>query len=217
MNNRIRAKEVRVIDVDGKQLGVMHIRRALKIAQDKGLDLVEVAPTANPPVCRILDYGRYRYEQEKLAKEAKKKQKGGDVKTIRLRPAIGAHDIETKIRNAIEFLEDGDKVKFVVIFRSREFGRPQVAEQLLRKVATALEEHGVIEKQPGMDGRQMVMVIAPAKKPAPKPKPATTGEGGSTHVQEQNEDEQNRRQAVQAHSDGQTDAQESREQPPVPE
>lgn len=208
---------MRVIDVDGKQLGVMHIRRALKIAQDQGLDLVEVAPTANPPVCRILDYGRYRYEQEKLAKEAKKKQKGGDVKTIRLRPAIGAHDIETKVRNAIEFLEDGDKVKFVVIFRSREFGRPQVAEQLLRKIATALEEHGVIEKQPGMDGRQMVMVIAPAKKAAPKPKPASTSEGGSTNVQEQNEDEQNRSQAVQAHSDGQTDAQESREQSPVPE
>lgn len=208
---------MRVIDVDGKQLGVMHIRRALKIAQDQGLDLVEVAPTANPPVCRILDYGRYRYEQEKLAKEAKKKQKGGDVKTIRLRPAIGAHDIETKVRNAIEFLEDGDKVKFVVIFRSREFGRPQVAEQLLRKIATALEEHGVIEKQPGMDGRQMVMVIAPAKKAAPKPKPASTSEGGSTNVQEQNEDEQNRSQAVQAHSDGQTDPQESREQSPVPE
>jgi len=208
---------VRVIDVDGKQLGVMHIRRALKIAQEQGLDLVEVAPTANPPVCRILDYGRYRYEQEKLAKEAKKKQKGGDVKTIRLRPAIGAHDIETKVRNAIEFLEDGDKVKFVVIFRSREFGRPQVAEQLLRKIATALEEHGVIEKQPSMDGRQMVMVIAPAKKPASKPKPAPTSGGGSTNVQEQNEDEQNRSQAVQTHSDGQTDAQESREQPPVPE
>ncbi len=208
---------MRVIDVDGKQLGVMHIRRALKIAQDKGLDLVEVAPTANPPVCRILDYGRYRYEQEKLAKEAKKKQKGGDVKTIRLRPAIGAHDIETKIRNAIEFLEDGDKVKFVVIFRSREFGRPQIAEQLLRRIATALEEHGAIEKPPSMDGRQMVMVIAPAKKPAAKPKPAPTSEGGSTHVQEQNEDEQNRSQAVQAHSDGQADAQESREQSPVPE
>ncbi len=208
---------MRVIDVDGKQLGVMHIRRALKIAQEQGLDLVEVAPTANPPVCRILDYGRYRYEQEKLAKEAKKKQKGGDVKTIRLRPAIGAHDIETKVRNATEFLEDGDKVKFVVIFRSREFGRPQVAEQLLRKIATALEEHGVIEKQPSMDGRQMVMVIAPAKKPASKPKPAPTSEGGSTNVQEQNEDEQNRSQAVQTHSDGQTDAQESREQPPVPQ
>lgn len=208
---------MRVIDVDGKQLGVMHIRRALKIAQEQGLDLVEVAPTANPPVCRILDYGRYRYEQEKLAKEAKKKQKGGDVKTIRLRPAIGAHDIETKVRNAIEFLEDGDKVKFVVIFRSREFGRPQVAEQLLRKIATALEEHGVIEKQPGMDGRQMVMVIAPAKKIASKPKPAPNHGGGLTNVQEQNENEQNRSQAVQAHSDGQTDAQESREQPPVPE
>jgi translation initiation factor IF-3 len=109
---------------------------------------VEVAPNANPPVCRILDYGRYRYQQEKLAKEAKKKQKGGDVKTIRLRPSIGAHDIETKIRNATEFLEDGDKVKFVVIFRSREFGRPQVAEALLKKFADALQDYGVIEKAP---------------------------------------------------------------------
>lgn len=201
--------------MDGTQLGVMHIRRALKLAQEKGLDLVEVAPTANPPVCRILDYGRYRYEQEKLAKEAKKKQKGGDLKTIRLRPAIGAHDMETKVRNALEFLEEGDKVKFVVIFRSREFGRPQVAEQLLRKIAEALQEHGIIEKQPGMDGRQMVMVIAPAKKPTPKPKPPATG--GATHAKEQNEDQQDRSQAVQAHSDGQTDAQESREQPSVPE
>ncbi len=201
--------------MDGSQLGVMNIRRAIKLAQEKGLDLVEVAPTANPPVCRILDYGRYRYEQEKLAKEAKKKQKGGDIKTIRLRPAIGAHDMETKVRNALEFLEEGDKVKFVVIFRSREFGRPQAGEQLLRKIAEALREHGVIEKQPGMDGRQMVMVIAPAKKPTPKPQSPDTG--GSKHGKEQNEDQQNRSQAVQTHSDGQTDAQESREQPSVPE
>ncbi|MCS7300150.1 MAG: translation initiation factor IF-3 [Fimbriimonadales bacterium] len=215
MNNRIRAKEVRVIDTDGKQLGVMHLRRALKIAQEKGLDLVEVAPTANPPVCRILDYGRYRYEQEKLAKEAKKKQKGGDVKTIRLRPAIGAHDMETKIRNTIEFLQDGDKVKFVVIFRSREFGRPEVAQKLLQKVATAVEEYGVVEKPPTMEGKQMTMVIAPARKPAAKPKPTPPSEGGSTNAE--NENEQNRRQAVQTDSHGQTDAQESREQPPVPE
>ncbi|MEJ5295359.1 MAG: translation initiation factor IF-3 [Fimbriimonadales bacterium] len=215
MNNRIRAREVRVIDVDGKQLGVMHIRRALKIAEERGLDLVEVAPNANPPVCRILDYGRYRYQQEKLAKEAKKKQKGGDVKTIRLRPSIGAHDIETKIRNATEFLEDGDKVKFVVIFRSREFGRPQVAEALLKKFADALQDYGVIEKAPVMDGRQMVMIIAPKKKPA-RPEPKPTSEGG-TPSNAKNEDEQDRSQAVQADSNGQTDAQESREQPSVPE
>ncbi len=200
-----------MIDSDGKQLGVMPTRRALKIAQDKGLDLVEVAPNANPPVCKILDYGRYRYEQEKLAKEAKKKQKVGDIKTLRVRPNIAKGDIETKVRNAIEFLEDGDKVKFVVIFRSREFGRPQMGEQLLQKFASALEEYGVVEKAPAMDGRQMVMVIAPRKKPAPKPKP--TSEGGSEHAK--NEDEQNRRQAVQADSNGQTDAQEGGQQPPV--
>ncbi len=204
-----------MIDVDGKQLGVMHIRRALKIAEERGLDLVEVAPNANPPVCRILDYGRYRYQQEKLAKEAKKKQKGGDVKTIRLRPSIGAHDIETKIRNATEFLEDGDKVKFVVIFRSREFGRPQVAEALLKKFADALQDYGVIEKAPAMDGRQMVMIIAPKKKPA-RPEPKPKSEGGIPD-NAKNEDEQDRRQAVQTDSNGQTDAQESREQPPVPE
>jgi translation initiation factor IF-3 len=202
---------VRVINSDGKQLGVMPTRRALKIAQEQGLDLVEVAPTANPPVCKILDYGRYRYEQEKLAKEAKKKQKGGDVKTLRLRPAIGAHDIETKIRNTIEFLQEGDKVKFVVIFRSRELDRPQAGVSLLRKIADAVQDYGVIEKPPTMEGKQMTMVLAPAKKPAAKPKSA----GGATHAQ--NEDEQDSRQALQAHSNGQTDAQESREQPPVPE
>jgi translation initiation factor IF-3 len=202
---------VRVINSDGKQLGVMPTRRALKIAQEQGLDLVEVAPTANPPVCKILDYGRYRYEQEKLAKEAKKKQKGGDIKTVRLRPAIGAHDIETKIRNTIEFLQEGDKVKFVVIFRSREFERPQVGEALLRKIADAVQEYGVIEKPPTMEGRQLTMVLAPAKKPAAKSKSA----GGATNAE--NEDKQNSRQALQAHSNGQTDAQESREQPPVPE
>ncbi len=200
-----------MIDVDGKQLGVMHIRRAVKIAQEKGLDLVEVAPNADPPVCRILDYGRFRYEQEKLAKEAKKKQKVGDIKTLRLRPNIAEGDIKTKIRNAQEFLEDGDKVKFVVIFRSREFSRPQLGEQLLKKIASALEEVGTVEKPPAMDGRQMVMVIAPRKKPTPKVKPSD--EGGTTNAK--NEDEQDRRQAVQADSDGQTDAQEGGQQPPL--
>jgi bacterial translation initiation factor 3 (bIF-3) len=190
---------VRVIDSDGKQLGIMPTRRALKIAQEQGLDLVEVAPTANPPVCKILDYGRYRYEQEKLAKEAKKKQKGGDVKTLRLRPAIGAHDIETKIRNTIEFLQDGDKVKFVVIFRSREFDRPQAGEALLRKIAEAVQDYGVIEKPPTMEGRQMIMVIAPAKKPAAKPK-TPPAEGGTTHAK--NEDKQDSRQALQRTATG---------------
>ncbi len=177
----------------------MPTRRALKIAQEQGLDLVEVAPTANPPVCKILDYGRYRYEQEKLAKEAKKKQKGGDVKTLRLRPAIGAHDIETKIRNTIEFLQDGDKVKFVVIFRSREFDRPQAGEALLRKIAEAVQDYGVIEKPPTMEGRQMIMVIAPAKKPAAKPK-TPPAEGGTTHAK--NEDKQDSRQALQRTATG---------------
>lgn len=203
-----------MIDSDGKQLGIMPTRRAVKIAQEQGLDLVEVAPTANPPVCKILDYGRYRYEQEKLAKEAKKKQKGGDIKTIRLRPAIGTHDIETKTRNAIEFLQEGDKVKFVVIFRSRELRRPQIAESLLRRIAEQVQEWGVVEKQPSMEGRQMTMIVAPAKKPAAKPK-APPAEGGSTDAK--NEDEQDSRQALQAHGNGQTDAQESREQPSVPE
>ncbi len=214
MNNRIRAREVRVIDVDGKQLGIMSLRRALKIAEERGLDLVEVAPTANPPVCRILDYGRYRYEQEKLAKETKRKQKGGDVKTLRLRPGIGEHDIKTKIRNATEFLENGDKVKFVVIFRSREIGRPQMGESLLKRVAESLEEYGTIEKAPTLEGRQMVMVMAPRKKPA-KAEARPKTEGGTHHAKDENQ--QNGSQAVQAHCTGQTDAQESREQPPVPE
>lgn len=172
----------------------MHIRRALKMAEERGLDLVEVAPNANPPVCRILDYGRYRYQQEKLAKEAKKKQKGGDVKTIRLRPSIGAHDIETKVRNATEFLEDGDKVKFVVIFRSREFGRPQTAEALLKRIAEALDKVGDIEKAPVMDGRQMVMIIAPKRKSArTETKPNLQG---GTNSNAKDENEQDRSQAV---------------------
>lgn len=213
VNNRIRAKEVRVIDENGKQIGVMHIRRALKIAQERGLDLVEVAPNANPPVCRILDYGRYRYEQEKLAKESKRKHKQAEVKTIRLRPSIGAHDIETKVRNAREFLQDGDKVKFIVIFRSREIGRPQMGETLLKKVADALQEEGMVERPPTMEGRQMVMVLAPRKKPARSE--TAQREGGKPYAKDENE--QDSRQAVQTHGDGQTDAQESREQPPVPE
>lgn len=193
----------------------MPLRRALKIAQERGLDLVEVAPNANPPVCKILDYGRYRYEQEKLAKEAKKKQKGGDVKTLQVRPTIGAHDLEVKIRNTIQFLQDGDKVKFIVAFRGREAERPEAAEKLLRKIAAAVEEYGSIERQPTMEGRHMVMVLAPLRKPAPKPKPSAQPEGGSQHAQDENM--QNRSQAVQAHGDGQTDAQEGREQPPVSE
>ncbi len=207
---------MRVIDENGKQIGVMHIRRALKIAQERGLDLVEVAPNANPPVCRILDYGRYRYEQEKLAKESKRKHKQADVKTIRLRPSTGAHDIETKTRNAREFLQDGDKVKFIVIFRSREIGRPQMGETLLKKVADALRDDGFIERPPTMEGRQMVMVLAPHRKPARTETVPTVQAGGDTqHAKD--EDEQDRRQAVQTHSDGQTDAQESREQSPVPQ
>ncbi len=190
----------------------MHLHRALKIAQAKGLDLVEVAPNAEPPVCRILDYGRYRYEQEKLAKEAKKKQKTSDVKTLRLRPNIAKGDIETKVRNAQEFLKDGDKVKFVVIFRSREISRPQLGEALLQKIAAALEELGTVEKAPRMDGHQMVMVIAPRKKPSPKPKPSP----GGGIADAKNEDEQDRRQAVQADSNRQTDAQEGRQQPSLP-
>ncbi len=213
VNNRIRAREVRVIDENGKQIGVMHIRRALKIAQERGLDLVEVAPNANPPVCRILDYGRYRYEQEKLAKESKRKHKQAEVKTIRLRPSTGTHDIETKVRNAREFLQDGDKVKFIVIFRSREISRPQMAEALLKKITDALQEEGAIERPPSMEGRQMVMVLAPRKKPAHHETART--EGGTHHAKDENK--QDSRQAVQTHSDGQIDAQESREQSLVPE
>jgi translation initiation factor IF-3 len=170
----IRIREVRVIDDEGQQLGVMPTLKALALAQEKGLDLVEVAPTAAPPVCRILDYGQYKYELQKREREAKKKQKSQTFKEIRLRVKIDVNDLRTKARRAAEFLEEGDRVKVTVQFRGREMTHANLGRDLLMRAAEMLAEHGTIERQPLMEGRNLYIVMAPLEKRAEK-----KGEGGA--------------------------------------
>jgi translation initiation factor IF-3 len=157
----IRIKEVRVIDDENQQLGVMLTADALALAQEKGLDLVEVAPTAVPPVCKILDYGQYKYEIQKRDRETKKKQKSQTFKEIRFRVKIDTHDLATKTRRASEFLDDGDRVKVAVQFRGREINHPQLGRALLDRAAEMIGEHGVIERAPLMEGRSLFIVMAP--------------------------------------------------------
>lgn len=164
----IRIREVRVIDDEGQQLGVMPTHKALALAQEKGLDLVEVAPTAVPPVCRVLDYGHYKYELQKRDREAKKKQKAQTFKEIRLRVKIGEHDLRTKVRRAGEFLDDGDRVKVTVQFRGREQTHPNLGRELLERTAQILGEHGVVERPPLAEGRTIYIVMAPVEKRAEK-------------------------------------------------
>ena len=161
INEEIRAREVRVIGSDGEQLGIMSGREAQQLAYEKHLDLVEIAPTAKPPVCRIMDYGKYRYEQQKREKESRKKQKTFDIKEVKLRPGIEEHDFNVKFKNAVRFLEDGDKVKVTIMFRGREFSHPELGEVLLNKMAAQLKEMAVVERQPKLEGKNMIMIVAP--------------------------------------------------------
>ncbi len=167
-----------MIDDQGEQLGVMPTLKALALAQEKGLDLVEVAPTAVPPVCRILDYGQYKYELQKREREQKKKQKSQTFKEIRLRVKIDVNDLRTKTRRAAEFLDDGDRVKVNVQFRGREMTHPQLGRDLLTKASEILVEHGTIERQPLMEGRNMYIVMAPLEKRAEKKPDAGDGAAG---------------------------------------
>lgn len=160
----IRIREVRVVDDEGQQLGVMPTLRALALAQEKGLDLVEVAPTAVPPVCRILDYGQYKYEIQKREREAKRKQKSQTFKEIRLKVKIDVNDLRTKVRRAGEFLDDGDRVKVTVQFRGREMTHANLGRDLLERAATMLAEHGTIERTPLLEGRNLYLVMAPFEK-----------------------------------------------------
>lgn len=164
INEQIRIREIRVVGSEGEQLGVMSPREALEIAYERHLDLVEIAPTAKPPVCRIMDYGKYRYEQQKREKEARKKQKVFDVKEVKFRPGIEDHDIDVKLKNASRFLGDGDKVKCTIMFRGRELAHPELGEELLKKVSDRLKDIAVVERIPKLEGRNMIMIIAP--KPA---------------------------------------------------
>ena len=165
INEEIRAREVRVIvdGVDGKaeQLGVMSSRDALKLAAERHLDLVEISPNAKPPVCKILDYGKYRYEQQKREKEARKKQKTFDIKEVKLRPGIEEHDFNVKFKNAVRFLEDGDKVKVSIRFRGREIGHSKTAMIILEDFAKEVAEVGVVDKAPKMEAKSLVMFLAP--------------------------------------------------------
>lgn len=160
----IRIREVRVIDDEGQQLGVLPTFQALALAQEKGLDLVEVAPAAVPPVCRILDYGQYKYELQKREREAKRKQKSQTFKEIRLRVKIDVNDLRTKTRRAGEFLDEGDRVKVTVQFRGREMSHANLGRDLLDRAAEMLTEHGVVERAPLLEGRNMFIVMAPHEK-----------------------------------------------------
>ncbi len=160
VNERIRAPQVRVIDPEGEQIGVMPIEQARTEAQRRELDLIELAPSADPPVCRIMDYGKFRYEQEK-ARKAAQKSKGGGLKTIRVRPNTGVHDINFKLKQVVRFLENGYHVKINVIFRGPELRHKHLGRQQLQKFIDGCEGVGVVDSPPHMEGRQMIMILRP--------------------------------------------------------
>ena len=161
----IRVPQVRVVDDEGQQLGVMPTPQALAMAQERGLDLVEVAPTAAPPVVRFLDFGQYKYELTKREKEAKRKQRAVEFKEVRLTPKIGQGDFDTKVHRAIEFLEDGDRIKVTVRFRGRELTHPDIGRTLLAKFGDAVKDHGVVDRTPILEGKSMFMTLASVHKP----------------------------------------------------
>ena len=162
-NEQIRFPQIRVIDSDGAQLGVITPREALTIAQSKDLDLVLVSETAKPPVCKIMDYGKYKYERDKKLKEAKKKQHNADVKEVKMRYKIEEHDYNVRVKNAQRFLKSGDKVKATVSFRGREIQHSNLAIQLLKRMAKDLDEFAEVQQAPKREGRNMMMMLAPRK------------------------------------------------------
>ncbi|MDY6981226.1 MAG: translation initiation factor IF-3 [Pseudomonadota bacterium] len=164
INDDITAPELRVIDSEGEQAGVMSLEDALKMAEDAEMDLVEVAPDADPPVCRIMDYGKYKFEENKKRHAAKKKQKQIHIKEVKFRPGTEEGDYQVKLRNLIRFLNQGDKAKVTLRFRGREMAHQELGKQLLERVENDLAEIASVEQFPRMEGRQMVMVIAPKKK-----------------------------------------------------
>ncbi|NLO28416.1 MAG: translation initiation factor IF-3 [Actinobacteria bacterium] len=163
INEKIRADSVRLIGPDGEQVGIVGVPEALSYADKLNLDLVEVAPMASPPVCKVMDYGKYKYEQEQKAKEARKRQTTISIKEIKLRPKIDDHDFDTKKGHVERFLRKGDKVKLTIMFRGRELVHPHLGERLLRRMAEDLAEIGEIESEPNLDGRNMVMMMAPRR------------------------------------------------------
>lgn len=192
VNEEIRAREVRLISAEGEQLGIFPLRDALRIAAEQGLDLVEVAPMAKPVVCRLMDYGRHKYEMAKKEREARKKQRSGDVKETKLRPRIEQHDFGVKVRNTRRFLEDGDKVKVTLMFRGRELAYVDLGREVLDRLVQEVSDLAVVERPPRLEGRNMIMVLSPKHMRA---------SGGPAHAQD--EDSQRSKEAVPADRAGQ--------------
>ncbi len=160
-NSDITAPKVRLVDAEGEMKGVVDLETALSMAEEEGLDLVELSPNAEPPVCKILDYGKYKYEQQKKANEARKKQKTVDVKEVKMSPRIEKNDYDVKMRNATRFLEKGDKVKVSMRFRGREMAHQDIGRDLFKKMQEELDELATVELAPKFEGRQMIMILAP--------------------------------------------------------
>jgi translation initiation factor IF-3 len=172
INDRIRVPEVRLVGAEGEQIGIVTVAEALRRAQDADLDLVEVAPDARPPVCKLMDYGKFKYESAQKAREARRNQVLTVIKEMKLRPKIDNHDYETKKGHVVRFLAAGDKVKVTIMFRGREQSRPELGFRLLQRLAADVADLGVIESAPKQDGRNMIMVLAPHKSNKTRPTPA---------------------------------------------
>jgi translation initiation factor IF-3 len=178
VNRRIRVPQVRLIDEEGQQVGIISTADALRMAEERELDLVEVAPNADPPVCRLMDYGKFLYDQSKKEREARKKQKTIEVKEVQLSINIDSHHVEVKSNQARRFLAEGDKVKFSILLRGRQRAHPELGMQMLEQVAEQLRDVAVVEVRPQAEGRSLLMIVAPqAAKPAPKPRPPSPDSG----------------------------------------
>ncbi len=176
--------QVRVVDAEGAQIGIMDTRDALALAREKGLDLVEVSPTARPPVCRVMDFGKFKYEEAKKQRAAKRKQHSFQIKEVKLRPKIEDHDYSFKVANARKFLEQHHKVKLTIMFRGREMAHPELGHRLLARVIEALTEHGVVEHTPRQEGRFLTTVVAPKSRGGAKPRLKTDMDGGDARADE---------------------------------
>lgn len=185
INQRIRAREVRLVDTDGSQLGVVSIHEALNLSEDRGVDLVEVAPNANPPVCRLMDYGKYKYELKKQA--AAKKQKSQTVKEIKFRPNIGDHDLDVKINRIREFLAEDNKTKVRIFFRGREIVHPELGRSLANRILERVADLGGVDIPPKMEGKNLTMVITPKKNTQEKTTQEKNKQGGNENAENQNE------------------------------
>ena len=178
INDRIRVEQVRLVDQEGQQLGIRPTREALELAREQDLDLVEVAPTANPPVCRIMDYGKFKFDEAQKAKESRRKSQGTGIKEMKYRPKIGPGDFDTKTRLVSKFLDEGHKVKITIMFRGREVFHPELGRRILDRVAEVIGDGAKVEAMPKLDGRNMTMVLAPDKRRPPRaeaPSPSQNG------------------------------------------